>query len=73
MTMCRLASRTLGILLSVLPSVYAAESDETDVPSMELLEFLGEWETADGQWLPPTSLDTDESSLDENDQYGDDE
>jgi len=71
--MLRLASRALGILLSFLPSGYAAESNETEDPSIELLEFLGEWETADGQWLPPTSLDTDEPSLDETGQYGDDE
>ena len=25
-------------------------------PSLELLEFLGEWETPDGEWLDPVDL-----------------
>jgi len=32
----------------------ATESDET--PSLELLEFLGAWETDDGQWQDPLQL-----------------
>ena len=34
--------------------------EEVDPISLEFLEFLGEWETADGVWLDPTELD-DES------------
>lgn len=26
-------------------------------PSIELLEFLGEWETDDGHWIDPTEFD----------------
>ena len=26
-------------------------------PSTDLLEFLGEWETADGEWIDPSLLD----------------
>lgn len=30
---------------------------EEELPSMELLEFLGEWETEDGEWIDPEELD----------------
>ena len=31
---------------------------ETGDPSMrELLEFLGQWETKDGNWIDPTDID----------------
>jgi hypothetical protein len=30
---------------------------ETDPPSQALLEFLGEWETGDGEWIDPTILE----------------
>jgi hypothetical protein len=31
--------------------------DDTTMPSIELLEFLGEWETEDGDWIDPMLLD----------------
>jgi hypothetical protein len=31
--------------------------DDMSMPSMELLEFLGEWETEDGDWIDPVLLD----------------
>jgi len=31
------------------------EGPET-LPSEELLEFLGEWETADGEWIDPQGI-----------------
>jgi len=35
------------------------QPQETDpeAPSLEFLEFLGEWETDDGQWIDPEELD----------------
>ncbi len=27
-----------------------------EVPAIELLEFLGTWETTSGEWIDPTSL-----------------
>ena len=40
-----------------------AEQDEpsipnstSDAPSLEFLEFLGDWETADGQWTDPAEF-----------------
>ncbi|MDX1698233.1 MAG: hypothetical protein R3308_08090 [Thiohalobacterales bacterium] len=40
-------------------SLYAAQvlAQEDGLPGMELLEFLVEWETADGQWIDPVELD----------------
>lgn len=36
----------------------SAESNPpaSDLPSLELLEFLGEWETGSGDWIDPSSL-----------------
>ena len=34
----------------------AVENDE-DIPSLELLEFLGEWETENGEWIDPAEMD----------------
>lgn len=36
-----------------ISSVYAAEAQ---APSVEFLEFMGEWEGTDGQWQDPTQL-----------------
>jgi len=43
--------------------------NDTSMPSMELLEFLGGWETDDGEWVDPallndTALPDQESSDD---------
>lgn len=28
-----------------------------EIPNVELLEFLGSWETAEGRWIDPTKLE----------------
>ncbi len=44
--------------------VEAAEDDADDSrPEMELLEFIGEWETPDGEWFDP--LDDSEKISDQ--------
>ncbi len=47
----------LGVLglLSLLPGVMAAEED-TQAPNLALLEFLGSWEDADGEWIDPLQM-----------------
>ena len=30
---------------------------DTETPSMELLEFLGDWETTDGDWIDPEEME----------------
>lgn len=47
----RVEPLALAALLLAAPVVA-----EDEVPSLELLEFLGSFETADGQWLDPTQL-----------------
>ena len=43
------------MLLVVLASCAAVASE--DVPSLDLLEFLGEWQDADGASIEPDLLD----------------
>lgn len=37
-----------------------AESLEEALPSIEFLEFLGQWETEDGEWIAPEELANEE-------------
>lgn len=46
--------RPLALAALLLASPVAAEDE---VPSLELLDFLGSFETAEGQWLDPTELE----------------
>jgi hypothetical protein len=50
----------LAWLLGYVSAVCADDQQkqaDTEQPSMELLEFLGEWETKEGDWLDFTKLD----------------
>lgn len=38
---------------------------EQEVPTLDFLEFLGEWETEDGDWIAPEDLEN--MPLNEND------
>lgn len=62
-------------LLTHLPQAHALEPEEIkdedaqfqkgqESPSMDLLEFLGEWETQEGDWIDPEELGN--MPLDEN-------
>lgn len=33
------------------------EKTGPEIPSLEFLEFLGEWETEDGRWIEPEEVD----------------
>jgi hypothetical protein len=46
----------LALLPALVPGLVRAESEQTEAPSPELLEFLGSWEADDGQWLDPLEL-----------------
>ena len=51
----RVQGRVLLLAAALLcPILVLAE--EADVPPLELLEYLGEWEDGDGQWFDPTIL-----------------
>jgi hypothetical protein len=64
------------ILLNLVFAAVAAAADEdsTDMPSMELLEFLGEFQTEDGEWIDPMELsDMERSEKQRNDEDQSDE
>lgn len=53
-------------ILSTHAQAQQAESTQTskrqqepgpEIPSLEFLEFLGEWETEDGRWIDPEEID----------------
>lgn len=53
------------MLLPFLYSTVYAEDVQQDewppgeVPGVELLEFLGEWETEEGEWIDPEEMEDD--------------
>lgn len=56
--------KQLVYLLTLLlaATVYA---DEAQAPSVEFLEFMGEWETSDGQWQDPIELSRMNEAMDD--------
>jgi hypothetical protein len=51
------------LLLSMIlfsPLLQAETQEDDEAPSLELLEFLGEWETSDGEWIDPEELEDDD-------------
>lgn len=44
------------LLVAALLGSGTAMAEEVDVPPLELLEYLGEWQDADGRWLDPETL-----------------
>ena len=48
----------LALLVLLMGCMAAqANADEEGLPGMALLDFLVEWETADGQWVDPVDLE----------------
>jgi hypothetical protein len=51
----------LGLLnapaLAQEPEPIRENTEETETPSLELLEFLGDWEMDDGEWIDPEELE----------------
>ena len=43
----------------------APETGSDAPPSQDMLEFLADWETADGQWLDPLILETQDDTTQE--------
>lgn len=46
----------LLLAIASLPYTGLLAADAMETPSLELLQFLGEWETSDGEWLDPIEL-----------------
>lgn len=56
----------VGLCLGCVPILAPAgeQTAEPERPDMELIEFLGTWETGDGKWVDPMALkDIDEEAL----------
>ena len=51
----------LGLLSSPAwtqePDQVGLPLEDAEMPSLELLEFLGDWETDDGEWINPGELE----------------
>ncbi|HLB30751.1 MAG TPA: hypothetical protein VJN91_04415 [Gammaproteobacteria bacterium] len=50
-------------LLLVFPLLFApavAGQDQAEAPSAEFLEFLGEWQIGEGEWIGPDELEESE-------------
>lgn len=58
----------LMILLSA--SVHAEQESNNEEPDAVLLEYLGEWETAKGEWIDPLELDSLVTASCSNEQEG---
>ena len=56
---CR-ASLAFMMMSFLITSLHADEATNEEMPSMEFLEFLGEWETEEGEWIDPLELENEE-------------
>jgi hypothetical protein len=56
----RAKSAVIAASLYVLPLV-ATAGDPADTPDIQLLEFLGEWETSQGKWIDPMDIPSDDA------------
>lgn len=56
---CRL--RLMLILMVLYSSILEAQEETKDEsPALDFIEFLGEWETEEGEWIDPNEFDTEE-------------
>ena len=63
--------------MTLIPVINLAETrQEEDIPTMEFLEFLSEWETDQGEWTGPGQFEDDSFDQvyeDDSDEVEDDE
>ena len=55
---CRVSLMMLIVMAHVTTLVYAVDETVAEEPATDFIEFLGEWETADGEWIDPSELET---------------
>ena len=46
----------LILLIAGIPCITTAKDKEFETPSLEFLEFLGEWTNSENQWIDPLSM-----------------
>ncbi|MBL1141699.1 MAG: hypothetical protein HND53_06670 [Proteobacteria bacterium] len=47
------------LLLCPVSSLLAEQQTNESLPSLDFLEFIGEWETEEGEWLDPILLENE--------------
>lgn len=52
----RQASAAVVMLMMSVNSIQT-RAEDAGLPAMEMLEFLADWEMADGRWIDPVELD----------------
>ena len=55
---CRVSLMVI-LMAQVATLVYAADESVAAEPTADFIEFLGEWETTDGEWVDPNELATE--------------
>ena len=48
------------MMITLSPILHAETEANEEIPSIEFLEFLGEWEDSDGEWLDPEELEDED-------------
>ncbi len=49
--------RLMLTVMTLFPAaLYSEDRESAEVPSIDFLEFLGEWQTSDGEWIDPNEL-----------------
>lgn len=56
----RVSTYAMLLLLSMTQLFAEEETNTESMPSVEFLEFLGEWETEQGEWIDPNELESEE-------------
>ena len=54
LSLVQLALIPIAVFVLLISMALDAKAASDEKPSMELLEFLGEWQTDDGEWVDPT-------------------
>jgi hypothetical protein len=57
---CRVNACILFFLCSITSLFAEEQMDSETTPSIAFLEFLGEWETEQGEWIDPLDLEDEE-------------
>jgi len=48
---------TTFLFLGLISNANIAFTEEAEIPSLELLEFLGNFESSDGEWIDPMTIE----------------
>jgi hypothetical protein len=47
-------------MIIFFPLLQAQTQNEEELPTLELLEFLGEWENSEGEWIDPEKMEDED-------------